>query len=85
LDFIHIDVDPTGALDQVAVVTHHKIAGLNLPNQVTIYRLNPGPRERDLTTVLSATRRTSLQSALMTLGAAAAAADTTTDPAPPIP
>jgi hypothetical protein len=85
LDYIRIEVDPTGALDQVGVVTHHKIAGLNLPSQVTIYRLNPGPGERALAAVLTPTRRTALQGLLTSLATAATAADTAADPAPPVP
>jgi hypothetical protein len=84
LDYLRIEVDQQGALSQVAVVTHHAVAGLNLPQEVTVYRYDPGPGQRDLAAVLSATRRTALQGILTAL-AAATAADTPTDPAPPVP
>jgi hypothetical protein len=84
LDYLRIQVDQQGALSQIGVVTHHAVAGLNLPQEVTVYRYTPGPGERDLAAVLTATRRTALQGLLTALAAAATAADTPADPAPPL-
>jgi hypothetical protein len=84
LDYLRVDVDAQGALTDIAVVTHHAVAGLNLPQEVTVYRLNPSPGQRDLAAVLSATRRTALQGILDALVSAATLADTPTDPAPPL-
>ena len=85
LDYIRIDVDATGALSEVAVVTHHRVNGLDLPQHVTVYRLNPVPSQRDLAKVLSATRLGNLDGILTALTGAATLSDTATDPAPPVP
>jgi hypothetical protein len=85
LDYVRISVDPNGAISEVAVVTHHNLSGLDLPQHVTVYQLNPGPGLRDLAAVISAARRTALQGILTALAGAAALADDPLDPAPPLP
>ena len=85
LDYVRIEVDPAGALSQVAVVTHHSFNGLVLPQHVTVYRLNPVPSQRDLAKVLSATHLGNLSGIFTALTGAATLSDTATDPAPPVP
>ena len=85
LDCIRIDVDLQGAVAQLTVVTHHSVAGLNLPSQITIYKAAPGPGDRDVGATLSTTRLSQLRGILTALAAAVAAADTPQDPAPPRP
>jgi hypothetical protein len=85
LDYLRIEVDQQGALSHIAVVTHHRLQGfMQRGNEVTIYRSNPGPGERDVAVVLTATRRTALQAILTALTTAVGAADSPTDPAPPL-
>lgn len=85
LSYAEAHVDSLGALSKIVVVTHHRWGTINFASQATVYTLNPGPGERDMNAVVSATRRTNLRAALETLTAAVALADTIADPAPPLP
>lgn len=85
LDYAEAHVDGQGLVTTIVVVTRHYLETISIDRQVTIYTINPGPGERDLAAVLTATRRTNLQAALTALTAAVAQADTPTDPAPPLP
>lgn len=84
LDYIRIDVDPTGALTQVAVVTHHRFHELDLPQHVTVYHARPSPGQRHLNHAAPPTRRTTLQGFITALATAASLAETPDDPAPPV-
>jgi hypothetical protein len=85
LEYVRIDTDNQGSLSIVTVVTRHIVSGIRQPQEVTVYRLNPAPFQRDLAAVLSAARRTALQGILTAMTVAVTAADTLTDPAPPLP
>ena len=82
-DYIRIDVDAIGAITAVSVATTHVVGGLLMPQDVTVYWVDPGVAQRDLARALSVPLLGQLNGIIAALTNGANMADTGADPAPP--